>query len=356
MESRKQIVCTEEELLALNKNLLLDFCRQHKLPVYGSKQILASRIIMYQVEQTKSKSSIRGSTEVDVPNRKRPREFPSPPPPSSRPKTPINPPPPIARPSASDEYPVDFPEIPPIFSKVLDKLSPIDKVMSKILPATSITGLITPVKFNVPNALMEKIHAQRGKYQIQLRCIQLTQNVMSWPPDCKVVLNNSIVFNKAWHGGEDYPLNITKLLSSNTNYLQIISTSEDYVFGVYFIRRRNTSSLVNKAIQKNCPSLLASKLRICARITLDIRCPLLKSKMIWPGRGKKCSHVECFDIKAFYERVRNFPEFGNKCPICQEPLQELWLDTALIKLLKGFPEESRKVTIEAKMLLDHKSA
>eukprot|EP01006_Ploeotia_vitrea_P039465 TRINITY_DN66350_c8_g2_i1.p1 TRINITY_DN66350_c8_g2~~TRINITY_DN66350_c8_g2_i1.p1 ORF type:complete len:685 (+),score=54.85 TRINITY_DN66350_c8_g2_i1:37-2091(+) len=49
-------------------------------------------------------------------------------------------------------------------------------------------------------------------------------------------------------------------------------------------------------------------------------CPFSKKRIKWPGKGLNCSHIQCFDLKAFleYHLVENGKH--KPCPVCNQPL------------------------------------
>ncbi|ODM91377.1 E3 SUMO-protein ligase PIAS2 [Orchesella cincta] len=70
-------------------------------------------------------------------------------------------------------------------------------------------------------------------------------------------------------------------------------------------------------------------------IRVSVACPMGKSRMSWPCKSVKCSHLQCFDANHFMMMNRRKPKFT--CPVCTTPLifTDLRIDGYFLEVVKS---------------------
>ncbi len=53
-------------------------------------------------------------------------------------------------------------------------------------------------------------------------------------------------------------------------------------------------------------------------VRVSLQCPLAKFRMMFPAKGKNCSHLQCFDGSAYISLNEKKPMWI--CPVCSRPL------------------------------------
>jgi hypothetical protein len=61
----------------------------------------------------------------------------------------------------------------------------------------------------------------------------------------------------------------------------------------------------------NADDLCSSSMKV------SLRCPLMLARISIPVKGRKCLHVQCFDLEDFLTYTRRSPKFA--CPVCNKP-------------------------------------
>lgn len=80
-------------------------------------------------------------------------------------------------------------------------------------------------------------------------------------------------------------------------------------------------------------------------IEIPLFCPLTRSRIMTPVRGKNCQHIHCFDGESFCNLMCEKPVSKWKCPICKchAPLSTLIVDGFIMEVLASVPENVRSV-------------
>lgn len=80
-------------------------------------------------------------------------------------------------------------------------------------------------------------------------------------------------------------------------------------------------------------------------IDISLTCPLTRSRMLTPVRGRNCTHVSCFDGEAYLRLMWEKRVEKWKCPICKTltPLSELVIDGFIQGILESVPEDMKSV-------------
>ncbi|PRP86037.1 E3 SUMO-protein ligase PIAS4 isoform 1 [Planoprotostelium fungivorum] len=79
---------------------------------------------------------------------------------------------------------------------------------------------------------------------------------------------------------------------------------------------------------------------------ISVKDPLSQMRINIPTRGKKCKHIQCFDLNSFLQVNKKFPKF--KCPVCSNvvPYSDLIVDGLMKKILVGIKENEEADEIE----------
>jgi hypothetical protein len=338
--------CTEVELMTMTVKSLRVICKQHSLPVQGRKELIVKRILTYQFKDSESKSRSRSShstedsllkfTKVSESGQHVPAQH---------------------RKCLRCQGPLIY-DIRVLvgatdflcYSCQLADLSPVDSVIEELLQATKLNRLRAKTEFIYSASSHEAIEQGRGTVQVQARCMKVGQKTQSWPKNCVVVLNDSVVFENKDYMGQDYPLNLTNLLAFGVNTISLHCERQEHILGIFLVKCLDVDSLIGAALNKvNNSSPILRGLTVVPRIVVPLICPLLQGRVRWPGRGEDCSHVDCFDLKAFYEKVRNFPEYGLQCPICDLPVLSPQMDLTMLRICNGCPDECKEIAIDSTM-------
>jgi len=335
---------TEVELNSMKVKELRDLCRRRKLAIHGRKDLIVRRIMRDQSLIGQSNAGSRGSrSTVETPTKKQKVEFQlSPTVPKSRQCL-------KCKESLSNDVRLlvgatDY----HCYSCKLRDLSPVDAVVDEIMPATKLNDLKFKRMFVVPLSTRYDIEEAKGKLQIQIRCMKVGQKLQGWPANCMILINDRVIFDRSEYEGEDYPLNVTSLLHIGENFIQIHCERQEHILGIYLVKRQDVTFLLSEALRKGNPSSLISwRLQRERSIAIDLTCPITRSKVIWPARSEECTHLECFDLKAFFQRLLKHPEQGLQCPLCFMPVLKPQLDSCLLKLIASAPSRALEIKIGA---------
>jgi len=80
-------------------------------------------------------------------------------------------------------------------------------------------------------------------------------------------------------------------------------------------------------------------------IDISLVCPLTRSRMGTPVRGRNCTHIHCFDGEAYLQLMWEKHVEKWKCPICKclAPLSELVVDGYIMEILEAVPGDVKSV-------------
>jgi len=81
------------------------------------------------------------------------------------------------------------------------------------------------------------------------------------------------------------------------------------------------------------------------KVMVSLRCPLGYCKIVYPCKGIRCSHLQCFDARFFLEYSRQQRVW--QCPVCALPIpySELVFDEYFYKILESLDDADLKVTV-----------
>lgn len=198
--------------------------------------------------------------------------------------------------------------------------------------------------FTISEDIMKKIKSE-GSYKIFLYCVMhetpfLTERNYVWP------LGFDILFNKHKLKHINYePIDITRFTKVDTNYVvfQYKQLDKDYILFVLGTKPVLPKELYNSIEHYRQYSPEECKLKICQMLecsgiekeNISLKCSFSAGIMETPVRGKKCQHINCFDLSNFLTYAKSTKRW--KCPLCKNVtyFADLYVDT----FIKGIIEE-----------------
>ncbi|KAI8840981.1 MIZ/SP-RING zinc finger-domain-containing protein [Chytriomyces cf. hyalinus JEL632] len=75
--------------------------------------------------------------------------------------------------------------------------------------------------------------------------------------------------------------------------------------------------------------------------TVSFQCPISLVRMSTPGRGKKCNHVQSFDLETFIQM--NEKKDVWKCPVCARQIKcsDIVIDALVLGLMDMYPQDMK---------------
>merc|ERR1719440_599429 len=83
-----------------------------------------------------------------------------------------------------------------------------------------------------------------------------------------------------------------------------------------------------------------------------LTCPISLSRIKTPARGKKCRHLQCFDLEAYLVSNQKMAAINKRwrCPICDhlvKPPGDLFIDTLFVSVLSETGELDEEVAFDS---------
>jgi len=208
------------------------------------------------------------------------------------------------------------------------------------------------------------IHEQR--WHLHLRCFILKKSSRNpliypspshnWPSNCILRINNfNIELQTEDEKKKTLPLaaDITAHCRPGTNYLQMSTTTFiTHHVAVQLNRKLSVTDLLHNIItskaiplQHTIQTVKDSFERQTSEVLttstkLSLMDPLKLSRIITPGRGSSCRHIQCFDLENYLlmnERIRRW-----LCPVCNQPAkyEDLQYDSYFASILEALKSDS----------------
>lgn len=208
-----------------------------------------------------------------------------------------------------------------------------------------------------PGAPDHKLVMNEHQKMVRLRCVKWASEQPpndhewsiadnSWIPYSFWTFNeSSLPLRKKLHNGKDLPVDLTGLVRSGDNNLElsVMSNADDTVHRDYLVAIEFLGIMTQDAIRKQChrnrisaeETIMGIKRKLSvsdidddeiaiveSTLTINLRDPFSASKICdTPVRGAACRHNECFDLETFLETR---PRKGDvsvadqwRCPICK---------------------------------------
>ena len=81
-----------------------------------------------------------------------------------------------------------------------------------------------------------------------------------------------------------------------------------------------------------------TELLIESTLKVSLTCPVIGTRIKYPGRGINCAHVQCFDLQSYLMMNETKPIW--KCPVCQKEARKLYKDNFFLEILQDTQEET----------------
>ncbi|KAL3190472.1 hypothetical protein MRX96_019990 [Rhipicephalus microplus] len=230
----------------------------------------------------------------------------------------------------------------------------------------------------VSSSLTENAKLSReGTMEVHLRFCLLDTNSEQddrYPSDLAVNVNGKTVELPApipckdSHGMTEWvhlPIDITSLCTqgpSTLNKLWVIwqpASGRQYAVGLFLVKKLSAATILSGLYQLNAAvtrAMIKKKAKRRATIGEDVAitrfhvsltCPLSRTRMTVPSRGRLCKHLDCFDGSSYLQVNERRPTWT--CPVCCKPasLSSLVVDQLFTDILANAPGDCNGVVLHA---------
>mmetsp|Transcript_12799 Transcript_12799/g.47292 ORF Transcript_12799/g.47292 Transcript_12799/m.47292 type:complete len:610 (-) Transcript_12799:150-1979(-) len=192
-----------------------------------------------------------------------------------------------------------------------------------------------------------------------------------WPKGTKLFVNTQQAitrqrkynsFDNKWKGFSA-PTDITLMCRSGRNALDL-QTSDDpddkYALVLQIAKLRTDEEVIEEIAARPSPSIEEGYHRalssfqedtepdlVVTHTNLSLKCPLSLLEIGVPGRGKRCTHLQCFDIQSFIGMNRK-PSVGRwRCGVCNSILRpaDLIKDKWMEDMIRRAPQNTVDIKI-----------
>lgn len=204
---------------------------------------------------------------------------------------------------------------------------------------------------------------RKSGYNVEVRMCTLEDFKMHhvWPQSAEIQVNKRRAFKieppkKVGEKRRDAPENLSARLRPGINEFRVRFRDHNVQrFAFALVRSkpmtvREMCKLVPVISEDQCKQrvsdfLFSSMLDGCGAEVefsfsdkLCLNCPITHCRMRTPARGRKCQHLQCFDLTAFLSTNKNIPVFNKRwaCPVCDLDLRsakEMFIDTFVMNII-----------------------
>ncbi|KAL3536767.1 hypothetical protein ACH5RR_000133 [Cinchona calisaya] len=239
-----------------------------------------------------------------------------------------------------------------LLSKVMPRFYPnmkIDRMLFclKLKPGARFCVAGFPIIRGTVVPKQEKIHL----LVVQLDNLMTSACIIT-PPKVNFVLNGQGVEGRTLQSMDtepQLPTNVTAKLKYGVNSLQAIGEFNGNFLIVIAVMSNTQSSNALDLQDYVRPAALTDSddqtMEMSPRISLN--CPISKSRIKTPVKGKFCKHLQCFDYDNFLKMNSKRPSW--RCPHCKQPVcyVNLRIDRNVVKVLREAEEKVVNVIISA---------
>ncbi|XP_048597835.1 E4 SUMO-protein ligase PIAL1-like isoform X2 [Brassica napus] len=173
------------------------------------------------------------------------------------------------------------------------------------------------------------------------------------PQEVSFLLNGEGVekrYNALMEPGPQCPTDVTSLLNLGANLLQTVGCFG----GSYFIVIALLDDIplpVNPSLKDYVHSEVTESNLDCDIIEgpsrISLSCPISRTRIKLPVKGRVCKHLQCFDFWNYVEINTRIPSW--RCPHCNQPVcyTDIRLDQIMIKILEEVGRYATDVVISA---------
>jgi hypothetical protein len=190
----------------------------------------------------------------------------------------------------------------------------------------------------------DKLHDVNDPRNIRLVCLSAVNStkIHAWPWGVMVKVNGIVI--KVGHRSvtpftvtNHKPELISILLRQGINTIEIENAFDNnapFILLIQTVFVQNIVTYVNKIKMESFVSYedglknVAKSFKssnddeiIATSINLNLRCPISMSRINNPGKGKNCTHIQCFDLETYVNMYRNNSSlYAWRCPVCNNKI------------------------------------
>lgn len=220
---------------------------------------------------------------------------------------------------------------------LLDK--PIDFLVPPFLLSRGSSYLSNTEKvFNYNPITMNRVNSSRGRIQVQVRSIRLSNDTYTprWPRQGCLIVNEANLMEfkhsntNASKERKDESLNITTKVKLGINTIGVMKDlldKEVYSVAVLLVENVPEHEYFNEILSKPAIPYEEEKERIMkllcsgeiqsSSITVPVKCSYSMELIENPARGVECDHVQCFDLSRFLRINLTTKTNRWRCPFCK---------------------------------------
>lgn len=213
--------------------------------------------------------------------------------------------------------------------------------------------------FDVDRQTLDAIKGAGGVLQVQMRCLKLDAEGYehSWPKHGWLRFNGKQLQpltqppeNTSARKRKDEPFNVTTLVTSGRNAVEIIQYNDDdvYVGIVFLVNKKKAEKLCDEIKEKKRESIFDSVKRAVDFMKPNenqeveladknrrmlIKCPMTYLPMNTPARGLHCDHLDCFNLETWVATNETCKVKKWRCPFCGKKSQEVMIDSLWVQIL-----------------------
>jgi len=229
-------------------------------------------------------------------------------------------------------------------------------------------------KFKVDFSQIKEWRKKGDNVEARMCRLDSYNSYQTWPSSMTVKVNGKSAFEikeaKPGHKRRDLPHRISANLKPGVNAFEV--SLKDTDVQKYALALVRTSPLGPREICKTVPCvgvedckqrvtelLFSSMLEGCvedfqAAVSDRSRliCPISIERIRTPARGKKCRHLQCFDLEAYLVSNQKMAAINKRwlCPICDlvvKPPGDLFIDTYVVQILAETGERDEEVAFDS---------
>ncbi|XP_027161787.1 E4 SUMO-protein ligase PIAL2-like [Coffea eugenioides] len=237
----------------------------------------------------------------------------------------------------------------------------VSAVMSRFYPNMKVERLLFSVqlqsgyRFCVANFPIRRGTISPKQEKVHLLVVHVdnlaTSACIITPAEANFLLNGQGVEGRtivSMDKGPQLPTNVTGKLKFGVNCLQAIGQFKgNYLVVIAVMTTTQSFNLLE--LQDVKPIALTNSetqtMQMSSRISLN--CPISKSRIKMPAKGKLCKHFQCFDYDNFLEINSKRPSW--ECPHCKQPVcyVDICIDPNFVKVLSEAEEKVVNVIMSA---------
>jgi len=244
-------------------------------------------------------------------------------------------------------------------------------VQKPVVPETASSEASFKFKINLPK--VKEWRKSGDNIEVRMCRLDSYDAHQAWPHSMIFKLNGKKCFTikepQVGHKRRDIPKRISPYLKSGTNSIEV-SLKDEYVqrYAIALVRTspqvpRDLTKLIPYKTAEHCKQhlvdlMFSSQLEGCVEdFQTEVAdrsrlvCPITLERIKTPARGKKCRHLQCFDLEAYLVSNQRIAAFNKRwrCPVCDlnvKPPNDLIIDAYHLKILAETGERDEEVAFD----------